>query len=64
MTKAFALDLKVARKNSGLTQEDCAHLLGVCDATLAKMEGGTRTPTVREIRGGRGNSGQSLRWIA
>ena len=49
MTKEFALDLKVARKNSGLTQEDCAHLLGVCDATAAKMEGGTRTPTVREI---------------
>ena len=49
MTKEFALDLKVARQNSGLTQEDCAHLLGVCDATLAKMEGGTRTPTVREI---------------
>ena len=49
MTKEFALDLKVARKNSGLTQEDCAHLLGVCDATLAKMEGGTRTPSVREI---------------
>jgi len=49
MTKEFALDLKVARQNSGLTQEDCAHLLGVCDATLSKMEGGTRTPTVREI---------------
>ncbi len=49
MTKEFALDLKVARQNSGLTQEDCAHLLGVCDATVAKMEGGTRTPTVREI---------------
>jgi transcriptional regulator with XRE-family HTH domain len=49
MTKEFALDLKVARQNSGLTQEDCARLLGVCDATVAKMEGGTRTPTVREI---------------
>ena len=49
MTKEFALDLKVARQNSGLTQEDCAHLLGLCDATLAKMEGGRRTPTVYEI---------------
>lgn len=49
MTKEFALDLKVARQNSGLTQDDCARLLGVSDATVAKMEGGTRTPTIHEI---------------
>lgn len=49
MTKEFALDLKVARQNSGLTQEDCARLLGVSVVTVAKMEGGTRTPTIHEI---------------
>jgi transcriptional regulator with XRE-family HTH domain len=49
MTKEFALDLKVARRNSGLTQEDCAHLLDVCDATVAKIESGKRMPTIHEI---------------
>ena len=49
MTKEFALDLKVARQNSGLTQQDCAHLLGVSDATLAKIEAGKRTPSICEI---------------
>lgn len=49
MTKEFALDLKVARLNSGLIQEDCAYLLGVSDATVARMESGKRTPSIREI---------------
>ena len=49
MTKEFALDLKVAHQNSGLTQQDCAHLLGVSDATLAKIEVGKRTPSICEI---------------
>ena len=43
------MDLKVARRNSGLTQEDCAHLLGISDATLAKIEAGARIPSVHEI---------------
>ena len=49
MTKEFALDLKVARQNSGLTHQDCAQLLGVSDATLAKIEAGKRTPSICEI---------------
>lgn len=49
MIKEFALDLTVARRNSGLTQQDCAHLLGVSDATIAKLEKGVRTPTIHEI---------------
>lgn len=49
MTIEFALDLTVARRNSGLTQQDCAHLLGVSDKTVAKLEKGVRTPTVHEI---------------
>ena len=43
------MDLKVARRKSGLTQIDCAHLLGIHDTLLSQMENGRRMPTVKEI---------------
>ena len=49
MTNEFALDLKVARRKSGLTQEDCAHLLGTFQPKISQMEAGKTMPSVREI---------------
>jgi len=49
MYQEFALDLKVARRKSGLTQVDCAHLLGVHETLVSQMENGRRMPTVKEI---------------
>lgn len=49
MTKEFAMDLRVARQKSGLTQDDCAYLMGVSEVTISKMERGDRTPTIFEI---------------
>ena len=49
MSKEFALDLKVARRKSGLSQEDCAHLLGVHPTKISVLEHGRAMPSVREI---------------
>lgn len=49
MTKQFALDLKVARKNSGLSQGDCAHLLDTKQPRVSDLESGRAVPTVMEI---------------
>ncbi len=49
MSQAFAFDLKVARKKSGLTQQDCAHLLDVHKAKISLLEQGKTLPSVLEI---------------
>lgn len=49
MTTKFALDLKVARRKSGLSQDDCAHLLDVHRSRISKLELGKQPPSVREI---------------
>ena len=49
MSHAFALDLKVARRKSGLTQQDCAHLLDVHKAKISLLEQGKTLPSVLEI---------------
>lgn len=49
MGKAFALDLKVARRKSGLSQVDCAHLLGVHPTKISVLEHGKAMPSVPEI---------------
>ncbi len=49
MTHTFALDLKVARRKSGLTQQDCAHLLDVHKAKISLLEQGKALPSVLEI---------------
>ncbi len=49
MTKQFALDLKVARKKAGLTQQDCAHLLDMSPTRMSNLESGKLLPSVLEI---------------
>ena len=43
-----ALRLKVARRKTGLTQRDCAHLIGVHQSTMSDYETGNATPGLRE----------------
>lgn len=49
MYDAFALDLKVARRKSGLTQQDVAHLLGSHRSKLSHLEKGSSLPTANDI---------------
>lgn len=49
MSQSFALDLKVARKKAGLTQQDCAHLLNVHKSRICNLEQGNTVPSVIEI---------------
>ena len=49
MFKEFAFDLKVARRKSGLSQSDCAHLLDVDRSKISRLERGDSPPTVRDI---------------
>lgn len=49
MTNEFALDLKVARRKSGFTQEDCAHLLGVHPSKISLLESGKALPSITDI---------------
>jgi transcriptional regulator with XRE-family HTH domain len=49
MSNIFALDLRVARKKSGLTQADLAHLLGASRGKVSHLERGATVPTVRDI---------------
>ena len=45
----FALDIKVARRRSGLSQADVAHLLGVHRTRVSKLERGRYTPSANEL---------------
>lgn len=49
MAYEFALDLKVARRKSGLSQADCAHLLDVAPSRISKLESGKSIPNVVEL---------------
>lgn len=49
MTSQFAFDLRLARRKAGLTQSDCAHLLGVHQTRLSELERGRKEPTLREL---------------
>ena len=49
MTTQFALDLRLARRKSGLMQRDVAQLLSLDPGTLSAIESGKRLPTLREI---------------
>ena len=51
MGKEIAVDLRVARKRSGLSQDEAATLLGVDRRRLSKLEVGRYEPTVAEIAG-------------
>ncbi|MEL6503582.1 MAG: helix-turn-helix domain-containing protein [Pseudomonadota bacterium] len=49
MSKHFALDLKVARRKSGLTQSDCAHLLNAHRTKIGHIERGRFDPSAKDI---------------
>lgn len=49
MSTEFALDLRLARRKSGLTQNDCAHLLSVNQSRLSAMESGRSRPSLDQI---------------
>lgn len=49
MSTQFALDLRLARKKSGLTQRDCAHLLAIQPSRLSDLEHGKTLPNLPEI---------------
>jgi transcriptional regulator with XRE-family HTH domain len=49
MSTEFALDLKVARRKAGFTQNDLAHLLGSNQAHISELERGLVMPTIEQI---------------
>ncbi|MEO9614414.1 MAG: helix-turn-helix transcriptional regulator [Nitratireductor sp.] len=49
MKNQFALDLTVARRKSGLTQADCAHLLGTSRSRVSQLESGKAVSSIRDI---------------
>lgn len=49
MLTDFALDLRLARRRSGLSQHEVAHLLALDQSTLSDLERGETSPTVRQI---------------
>ena len=49
MIHDFVLDLREARRKSGLTQSECAQLAGISGSILSKIENGTRMPSLVEI---------------
>jgi transcriptional regulator with XRE-family HTH domain len=49
MINDFALELKVARRKAGLSQADCAHLLGVHPSKVSLLESGKVLPSIRHI---------------
>ena len=49
MTSFVSFDLRVARKKAGLTQQDCAHLLGVHPSAISLIETGKREPKLLEL---------------
>ncbi|MCB1474836.1 MAG: helix-turn-helix transcriptional regulator [Rhodobiaceae bacterium] len=48
MINEFGLDLKVARRKSGLRQSDCAHLIGINQSRLSQFELGRMMPNAAE----------------
>lgn len=48
MSKDFTLALKVARRQSGLSQEDCAHLLDTYRVRISRLECG-ETPNIVDM---------------
>lgn len=49
MSTEFALDLKVARRKAGYTQNDLAHLLGSNQAHISELERGHVLPSLEQI---------------
>lgn len=49
MSTEFALDLRLARRKSGFTQRDIAHLLGAHITLVSELECGRRRPNLDQI---------------
>lgn len=49
MIDDFSLELKVARRKAGLSQKDCAHLLGVHASRVSLLESGKAVPTINQM---------------
>ena len=49
MINDFALELRVARRKAGLSQADCAHLLGVHPSRISLLESGKAVPSIAQI---------------
>jgi transcriptional regulator with XRE-family HTH domain len=49
MITQFALDLRLARKKAGYTQNDIAHLLSAHQSVVSDLEHGKRRPSHTEI---------------
>ena len=49
MSTEFALDLRLARRKSGFSQRDTAHLLGLNRSKLSLLETGLRLPSLVQI---------------
>ncbi|WP_299548688.1 helix-turn-helix transcriptional regulator [uncultured Tateyamaria sp.] len=49
MSNDIAMDLKAARRKSGLTQDDCAQLAGISESKFAKIERGELLPNLRDL---------------
>lgn len=48
MSSSFPLALRIARRASGLTQSDCAFLLGSHRSKVSHLECGVTVPTLRD----------------
>ena len=51
MKHHYAVNLRAARRRSALSQEDCAHLLGISQPRMSKIEAGVLEPTIKEACG-------------
>lgn len=49
MRKEIRVDLKIGRNQSGLSNADLAHLLGVNKSRISKLENGRATPRPEEL---------------
>jgi transcriptional regulator with XRE-family HTH domain len=49
MSSQFALDLRLARKKAGYTQDDLAHLLDTHQTVVSQLEHGKRRPSLTEV---------------
>ena len=49
MITEFALDLRHARRKSGLSQQEVAHLVQVNQATYSRFEQGSLVPSVEQL---------------
>lgn len=49
MYNEMFMELRLARRKAGLTQQDCAHLLGATQQDVSALENGKRLPGVKQL---------------